>query len=725
MYTSKLADFRFMRANVHVKFALNASVFSTGRILAAFAPYENYVGNRSFISTLPGVTCYPFAEIDIGSGATPELVIPYASPTRAFDLTTGTGTLGTLNLSILNSFRSSTTADSCTLSLYAWFEDVALSVPTANPVPILQSGFEPYRFGVDWADVYDDETPQTTTPQPSGQPCPMPENPSPTPDEQTNKSSTGIISSAIKTVGSLTSAASRIPFLPSWLNPVGWFIRKIGKAAESYGFSKPDSTQALSRMIQIPAFGFSHGSGLDPSVTLAIAPDNAIAIDPSVFGSSVDEMDIAYACKKQCLLSILSWSTSSPSGSVLGVFRVAPDFSTYSATAGFYPSIMFYVSNFFNYWRGDIRYRFSAVKNAYYSGRLKISFYPGLSDAPPVQEGGMEWIFDVKLNSELELTCPFNTASTFLSTNRSTSSAATPYNSSGVLVVSVLNPLKCPDSVPSQIDVDVFCAAGANFALAGPIGPFWLPDPSLVILQSGSGPLVNYDTQTSKEPEPIVPIRPTTDLAELRSIGESVTSIRTLVARSSFWYSVPAGTTNTTTFVIDPFLLNSYGWNVYPPPVVYFSYMYRFCSGSLRVKIFDKSTTVSRTRIESVVDITYGPFDTPPTWSVYQFDQPSGRHITYSDLNPVHEITMPFYANGLSMLLSAHKQVNGQARPYVLVRVTSQTTTPDLDIFLSAGDDFSFGYLVAPPPITIGGAPRPDPNQKKKHVSRARNHFCN
>ena len=134
--------------------------------------------------------------------------------------------------------------------------------------------------------------------------------------------------------------------------------------------------------------------------------------------------------------------------------------------------------------------------------------------------------------------------------------------------------------------------------------------------------------------------------------------------------------------------------------------MYRFFSGSLRLKIVPRSDLgVGRYRIETNLFFTYGAFASSTAPDPDLNRNGAGRHITYTDITPYHEITVPYYCNTPCNILSADQAVKGVPRPCVSVvinLVSGPAFTPSpasFDVFIAAGDDFNFGYIVAPPPI--------------------------
>lgn len=143
----KLEGFTYFRANVKVRVMVNAQAFSQGKLWIWFSPYELASGTQYASDTLACKTGYPGVELDVASGQPAEFTIPYCAPNSHYCLTSGEGTMGDLFLTVL----SPLTISDASLSVFAWFEDIDLQLPTGvglgdPPQPKFQiastSGFE-------------------------------------------------------------------------------------------------------------------------------------------------------------------------------------------------------------------------------------------------------------------------------------------------------------------------------------------------------------------------------------------------------------------------------------------------------------------------------------------------------------------------------------------------------------------------------------------------------
>ena len=122
----KLAGFTYFRADVKIRVMVNAQAFSQGKLWIWFSPYELGAGTQTSADNLAAKTGYPGVELDVASGVPVEFSIPYCAPNSHYTLTSGEGTMGDLFLTVL----SPLTISDASISVFAWFENIDLTMPT-------------------------------------------------------------------------------------------------------------------------------------------------------------------------------------------------------------------------------------------------------------------------------------------------------------------------------------------------------------------------------------------------------------------------------------------------------------------------------------------------------------------------------------------------------------------------------------------------------------------
>jgi len=203
------------------------------------------------------------------------------------------------------------------------------------------------------------------------------------------------------------------------------------------------------------------------------------------------------------------------------------------------------VASMFSTWRGTMVYRFHVIKTQFHSGRLRVSFRPYVyADSATIQNmPAFAYTEEIDLSSGTDFTfeVPFVSVRPFLHTyydvKTSLTSGDARNSATGVVQISVINPLVNAPSVASSVDVLVFAyMKDAQFGapIRPPIVPFGLPN----VAQIGKPRIVK--TVESSE---------TVNRSDLSLVpfgaclGESVASMRQLLKRFSLVSRVTLGQT--------------------------------------------------------------------------------------------------------------------------------------------------------------------------------------
>lgn len=523
----KLNYFTYLRASIKVRLVVNSQPFQAGRYYLCFAPFESY-SNRGMYAYPANVTGYPGVELDLSAHQSVELKIPYVSPLSHYNLVQGTSTMGELFLRPLSPVTAGTVPSTCGYSLYAWFEDIELSLPTGVPckTPAAQvlGDFSRLKkkmgFGGSGGGNIDSRE-------------------------------SGFISSTARTFARGAS-----------YRPVKWLAGAAAGVAESEGFSKPSDEDQPSPIVNLPSRGYTHMDNKDQGLKLAATASNSLPVPKALFSTDQDEMDISYIVSRSCLLfptrplgitstdsGNILWKTSDAVGAVLKRWPVTPSYmGAPTAQNSRAPTLCAYVASLFEYWSGSMEYRISVVKTAFHSGRLRLTYYPGvlLADlANAVPENAYNVVLDLAESSETSVAIPYNN-------NQTWSSTAVMKNASGVWVpnaesmgyfeITVLNPLLIvSDNVASTVEILVGMSAGKDMRFAVPTTNNICP-----VVQ------VHGETQEVEQQEggnaavPMFHTRWSKGEGEQLSIGEEILNLRQLTRRfvdvaflwpMSFWAS--------------------------------------------------------------------------------------------------------------------------------------------------------------------------------------------
>lgn len=511
---AKLGFFTFFRANIRVKIVFNATPFMSGKYLLWFAPFEGYT-NRVIPDTLSCKTGYPCVELDIARGSSVELKIPYCAPLSHYDLPNAQSYMGKLHLdAITGTLEGTSPSLGAPYTLYAWFEDVQISMPSSSTPTTF-----PAPPAILEAQVYSEESVKARGPTISA------------------------ISGGVASTARLFS--NIVPRFSGFLKPVEWVARALSAAASSVGMNKPVSLSQHGAVYNIPAKGFTHMDGVDASVVLGATPDNALTLPSGLFATNVDEMDIGYVCKNSCIATPeKDWTTSDVVGTTLFSCPVTPGYCPTSGST-IQPTILAFVSSVFERWTGGLRYRLAVSKTAFHSGRLRITFHPVVfdpSDTSLVAENAYNWVLDLAVSSELDFVIPYvaNTQWKDVRLGDAVTSNSVSV-STGMLTVTVLTPLVVANAAASvRAPFYVWLSAADDFSLAIPSCPRYVPLETVVLEDFALEAQIWNDTgpdstvnQEAMSPDvrlfPKVSIDPT--LPEQLTIGEKIVSLRSLVKR--------------------------------------------------------------------------------------------------------------------------------------------------------------------------------------------------
>lgn len=689
----KLDYFTYFRASVKLRIVFNSTPFISGRYWAWFSPFEAET-NRTW-PYLQHVTGFPGVEFDLASNSPVEVKIPYCAPLSHYNLINTFSNMGVFRIRAISAIASGTSpAPTIYLSIFAWFEDVELTLPTSVPVRI------PTTFKVEVGN----EMEKTVT--------------------------QGDISGGLNQLSVGVSA-----FSTPAARKVSWALKAMAGLASAVGYSKPDDLSSNTIVSNVPGRGFTHGAGIDAGSKLSIMPDNEVAVMPSMFSTAIDEMNVSYVCSKSCIFKTpIEWTEASATDSVLFEFPVSPGVSAKTGSI-IHPTTLAFVSSMFGYWRGGLRYRLAAAKTAFHSGRLRVTFHPGVFDStisPPdglVYENAYNWIFDLSTSSEIEFEIPYVSNTPFRMVKVDLSSDPSFLSedfSIGIVTITVLNELRVAnESASPTVDMALWISGCSDISFALPVTKF-VPSPSATLFKvevfNDTGPGMAHSEQVSSFAPPIFP-KSSMGMcdAEMLTCGEKIVSLRQLIKRStpvSYGFSdpypmvspsIPDGTqfsvpgpfktlptiltsldidpgyfgetmttTETTQDVVLPVsVVSAPGvadvivtapcrvMTTYPPvnSLHYVSYLYRFWRGSKSYKVVfepNVSTTsggnVALTRqdrsplyyvatISRTIN-TNGRLERP-TLGVLETSLQGARpsHIGFSDINGVLEFTVPYYSN--------------------------------------------------------------------------------
>lgn len=470
---------------------------------------------------------------------------------------------------------------------------------------------------------------------------------------------------------------------PKLVKDLKWAIDTADRAANFMGFSKPQSTLPNSPFHNLPAKGYTYADANDDGVVLGLRPTNQVSVDKSLLLDRVDPLSFERFATREQIAQQITWRTTDlPDALILN--------EQLRETGVFGPTFSFIVRDYLQYTAAGFCFRFKVIKNAFYSGRLAIEWNALNNNATPAFTGANpSLIWDIRTSSDIVVKVPYINKVRFLPTGVAV----------GRLTLRVVNPLRVNDTYPQTVGINVsvcslsdlrgFCPVGRDFVYS--VGDEQLADDELPPTEQGS---------LSARAHPLLEIIPRSLDQEGIVGGESCSSFRDLLKRFNLVADI-----NQASFGMDTDWWGTLGdtvtlWSI--------SRFYRFWRGSIRYKIFlntlptDASgATPSIIWLNSILRFK----GSVPLASPYPISVPlltdNPQHRQNGLLNPVLEVTVPYYNMEDRRLIG--EGLSSRVFPYLTVWAdypASFTTPPVFQVYIAAGDDFSFCYPCGSPLIT-------------------------
>lgn len=705
MYQQKLAGFLGIRAGLKFRLQVNSQPFQAGRLRMIWVPYYKYLGKRttvwdainegSFVSksSLPGV------EIDVSTTTECEFHVPYASPHLFYNLTTGEGYWGKLYVTVYSPLVDPAGGGKVDCNLWFSFEDVQLGFPTGAPAA--QSSLSPV------AQVGKEEH-----------------------DMELKRS----FSAASSKFASALRSIPPIPYLDSIIQPAAWASDTMSEVLKLFGLSKPESSNIPNYVKSNPLQFMPNSDGVNMSHNLSLLAGNSTELMPDMVSSGVDEMALLHLASTPSYIGHFSWTTSQPSGTSLFTYQVQPtDSVTFDATT-VVPSMLYYTSSAFGFWRGSIDLTFKFVKTKFHSGRVRLYFQAGtVTFQTNNRNYNYSQVIDLRSEDVVKFRVPYISTKPWMLVDSAYNGVGGYPFCTGVVKMEVLNELMATSTVSNTIDVLVEVSAGPDFELAGPRAPILTPvivkpKASLTekLIRTSRTITAQIGQEESREEEQAEIVNKEQlgvkrNMAEWINVlamhGERVMSVRQMIKRSSRVAEIKDPSTD---LLIAPFQFNinymretdvaagSYKFQNY---LSHFLNLYAFWRGSVNLKIIPREQITNKFKANGKFNLSV---DVPPTYpSITRVIQAtpvtvkgangSGgpEQIIINDLEGCIDITCPYYSQYHMSPITDYtfRSVNvelGMFPPY-LVNLSNMVASKDYDVYRCAADSFQMGYVLGPP----------------------------
>lgn len=704
LWTQKLAGYFGIRMDMRFRIVVNANRMQQGRYMIGWVPLagaahttsslKNIVISNMHLGTLVQRTTVPHVELDLSTGTSAELLVPFVSVHNFYPLNsilsgTDVASLGYVNVypySPLVSPAGSTTAG---YTLYLSFENVTLYGAAAA-----QSGLQ---------------------------------------DKEVSNKVNGPISSVATSIARGFAEFSNIPLLSSYATPISWVADRIAKSAKIFGFSKPTSGDSNTKMqlVNCPAHNTIDGDS-DAKTLSYLSKPGVVNLDGQS-GTHFDEMDFAYIARKPAWFLTLQWPESAVVGN-LTTISVGATTNIVSLGGALHMPPVAFVGSFFQQWRGSLRYKFKFVKTEFHSGRIQFSFYP---TDESTYVGGPEYvnrmIVDIRETTEVELVIPYISRYPWTWTGHQI----------GLISIDIVDVLVAPAIVSNNISILCEIAGGDDMEFSIP-GNFDYT-PTLFTPQSGLG-TGDRKILTATIGNSVVNSNPT--IFSSTCIGDKVSNFRAYLKR----FHPINPNDKTTASTVNP---NSYMFAMFPDVMIATSQSpltyqwnadvlsvvgscYALWRGGIRVRdVIDIGMLPQNTSLFTCVNTGYTTFqntgmvvNTPISYNTSEVEYSANMHQTFQNLeqNNVITVEVPQYTQTLcrakadvinfqgSATMYGYNNTAGSSnnQGYVSLALPSNlTTTPPANagysvhnVFRALADDGSFSCFISVPPLlanTVNG----------------------
>lgn len=517
---NRIANYNLLRAKLNIKVVINGNGFQYGRAIAAYQPlnsFDNLSTHSALVSSdLVQTTQLPKIFLDPTTSTGGEMQLPFYWFENYLNITSADWQLmGQLYFRSLNTLKHANGAtDQVTISVFAWAEDVSMSVLTS-------------------------ENPITLTPQ-SGEEGEI---------DEANKS--GMISKPASAIAKVSNALAAIPAIKPYALATTAAANTVAGIAKQFGYCRPPVTKNPDPFRAWPTSHLAATNVPDTALKLSVDDKQELSIDPRIAGlGSEDPMSIKEIAKRESYLTKFSWNIGTTPETLLWNARIDP--VTWAEDAG--PPKSFHLPACamaalpFKYWTGSMRFRFQVVCSAFHKGRIKIVYDPNFLDNNEYNTNYLQ-VIDIADTQDFTIEIGNGQSVTLLDHHLpgvdsvtqmySTTTYTSQEEGNGVIGVYVVNELTTPNSTANNdIEVNVFVSMGDDFEVFVPDDHF-----QRFVFKPQSGEELVSEAQNTAEPS--APLQETADnvgpgtqdnaLINMVFTGESIMSFRTMLKRYNLW----------------------------------------------------------------------------------------------------------------------------------------------------------------------------------------------
>lgn len=748
--SNRLSNYKLLRCKLHLKFVINGNGFQYGRSIASYLPYESLDDMSTNTALIPedlvGTSQLPHVFLDPTTSNGGEMVLPFFYHLNYLDIPTSSwDQMGRIYVRSLNTLKHANGAtDLATISVFAWAEDVSMSVLTSREpsTMINQSGIE---FEAQSGEI----------------------------DEANSR---GTVSGPATTVANWTAHLTTVPYIAPFAIATTMIANTVAGVAKLFGYSRPPITKNPDPYRPSPISSLALTTVPDTAQKLSLDDKQELTIDPRISGlDGVDPMNIREIAKRESYLTSFTWAIGTTPETMLWNSRVTPVTWAESGTpkAFHFPACAFAALPF-EFWTGTMRFRFQVVCSTFHKGRLKIAYDP---DYFASNEYNVNYLKIVDIAEEQDFTVEVGIGQDRSLINHAkpgyalasevygTTPFATIGPANGVLAVYIVNELTTPNSLTNNdIEVNVFVSMGDDFEVFVPDDHFQ----NFTFAAQMGEEVDNFETQSAIVPdaqdtaEPSAPLQSDADKVgmpvcmdpQLNKVftGEAISSFRTLLKRYNLHTTIWCPPLNTVQgrMPLFPYLRGNVAGAVdvtgafasynYCNTVMLHWVRYAFSGwrGSIRYKFLSRragsvndnmylqrtpairfadaygysliSENLSTSQSSHRADIVYDTdiFGVPGTRST--LSGPLGQTYMNYQVNPNLEVELPYYSEyrftpGKEIDLTSSIGLSSGGFDFMLESQVNNSKGTSRDVHVAAGEDFQVYFFTGLPRMYFDTVP--------------------
>jgi len=295
----------------------------------------------------------------------------------------------------------------------------------------------------------------------------------------------GLISKPASAIAKAADALSMIPVLAPYAKATSMVSTRIGDIAKLFGYSRPQILDDCKPFVPRYLGNLSNSDAPEPLVKLSLDSKNELSIDTRVMGlGGEDELTINSICQRWSYWRSFDWPETAVTDTMLTSMVVAPlygDTVVAAPVTEIHSTALAFGATPFDAWQGTIKFRFNVVCSEYHRGRIRIVYNPVTSPAGAIPfNQTYSTVIDISENRDFEYEVKWADIRAWAkNVGIGAIPSVTLYDDvnpvvvggttdNGSISVYVVNELATPSTTAADVKIQVWVAAGDDFAVSVP-----------------------------------------------------------------------------------------------------------------------------------------------------------------------------------------------------------------------------------------------------------------